>query len=64
MTLWSALTCQRFGHLRPVAAVGEIPDWRKHARQCTGGGGGDRSPETKAVTGYRTPKKEELFSLD
>jgi hypothetical protein len=26
--------------------------------------GGDRSPITKALTGYRTPKKRALFSLE
>ena len=53
--LWSALTCQRFGNRRPVAAVlshtglsvsrntSSIPNY------C------DRLQKTKAVTGHRTP---------
>jgi hypothetical protein len=54
-TLWSALTCQRFGRLRPVAVV----TWNNRLFSAVGYSivqdGGDRSPKTKAVTGHRTP---------
>jgi hypothetical protein len=48
--LWSAVTCYRFGLRRPVAVV-----LRDMCCVYTGDGG-DRSPNTKAVTGPRTPK--------
>jgi hypothetical protein len=50
---WSALTCQRFGRLRPVAVIGEIT--KPVQSRSVVEDGGDRSPKTKAVTGYRTP---------
>jgi hypothetical protein len=45
--LWSALTCQRFGRLRPVAAFRVS---NACVREC-----GVRPPPAKAVTGHRTP---------
>ena len=54
-SLWSALTSQRFGLRRPVAAVGKITKLEK-VEHPVAKDGGDRSPKTKAVTGYRTPK--------
>jgi hypothetical protein len=57
LTLWSALPCQRFGIRRPVAAV--FAHESSHNSSLTFGSpkdGGDRSPNTKAVTGYRTSK--------
>jgi hypothetical protein len=46
LTLWSALTGQRFGQSRLVAAI-------LNRRQDRG----IRLPQTKAVTGHRTPKR-------
>jgi hypothetical protein len=44
---WSALTCQRFDRLRPVATTVEL----------SYSSFGVKPPQTKAVTGHRTPKK-------
>jgi hypothetical protein len=61
-SLWSALTCQRFGRLRPVAAVDEITKPVQSCRRSLEDGG-DRSPKTKAVTGYRTPNLIDEYRL-
>jgi hypothetical protein len=52
---WSALTCQRFGRLRLVADDSVEYDLRRNANVAEDGG--DRSPETKAVTDHRTPNR-------
>ncbi|MCA1606997.1 MAG: DUF4019 domain-containing protein, partial [Acidobacteria bacterium] len=54
MTIWSALTSQRFGRSRPVASVVQM----NPARNC-----GVKGPKTKAVTGHRTPKSFALVLL-
>jgi hypothetical protein len=46
--LWSAVTCHRFGRLRPVAAWGRL--------EFAAGSAGVKPPQTKALTGQRTPK--------
>jgi len=53
-TLWSALTCQRFGRSRPVATTVRL----KSVKDC-----GVKPPKTKAVTGHRTPKSCALLLL-
>jgi hypothetical protein len=53
-TLWSALTCQRFGRSRPVAAM---------VRRNPGKDHGAKSPKAKAVPGHRTPKRGFLLIL-
>ena len=45
-TVWSALTCKRFGRLRPVAAV-EIFEERRNIRRSPREESGDRSPRPK-----------------
>lgn len=44
---WSALTCQRFGSLRPVAAGDEVAFNRRLRRQVADYQSGDRSPHSK-----------------
>jgi len=46
-TLWSALTCQRFGRSRLVATTSQL----RFLKQC-----GVKPPQTKAATGRRTPR--------
>jgi hypothetical protein len=53
-TLWSALTSQRFGRSRPVAAMIR----RNPRKDC-----GVRPPKAKAVPGHRTPKRCALMLL-
>jgi hypothetical protein len=53
-TLWSALTCQRFGRSRPVAAVVRLNSMK---------GCGAKPPKAKAVPGHRTPKRCALMLL-
>ena len=53
-TLWSALTSQRFGRSRPVAARVR----RNPRKDC-----GVRPPKAKAVPGHRTPKRCALMLL-
>jgi hypothetical protein len=53
--IWSALTCQRFGRSRPVATYG----WLIAGQAC-----GVRPPQTKALTGQRTPIWRESAASD
>ncbi len=53
-------TCRRFGILRPVAAVGVAQQVRSDDRGSRTKDDGDRSPNTKAVTGHRTPKSRNI----
>jgi hypothetical protein len=75
-TFWSALTSQRFGRLRPVAAVRLEYKIRRNAKSVLTEDDGDKSPKTKAVTGgvpgaaaalgcsrHRTPKTCALVLL-
>jgi len=52
--LWSALTSQRFGRSRLVAATVEVDSGRD---------GSVKPPKAKAVTGHRTPKRSFLLVL-
>ena len=53
--LWSALTCQRFAPLRPVATL--LCKTLRHTRQTSRHFESGVNPlQTKAVTGHRTPK--------
>ena len=66
-TPWRALTCQRFGRSRPVAAT----DHRNPRKDCGVKPGSPRGqpawgavpPKGKAVTGRRTPKRCALILL-
>ena len=53
-TLWSALTCQRFGRLRLVATMVGL----NSRKDC-----GVKPPKTKAVTSHRTPKSCALMLM-
>ncbi|MGH9875247.1 MAG: DUF4019 domain-containing protein [Pyrinomonadaceae bacterium] len=53
-TLWSALTCQRFGRSRLVAAMAQMNRAKDR---------GVKPPKAKAVTGHRTPKRYALLFL-
>ncbi len=66
-TPWNALTCQRFGRSRPVAAI----DRRNPGKDCGVMRGSPRGqpawgavpPKGKAVSGHRTPKRCALILL-
>ncbi|MDQ6651474.1 MAG: hypothetical protein M3Y84_01885 [Acidobacteriota bacterium] len=49
--LWSALTCQRFGRSRLVAAMVELR-LRTHRRQAASDQSGDLSPHSKELPLY------------
>ena len=57
-SLWSAVTCYRFGLRRPVGAFFADASRCFHDLEVPRDGG-DRSPPTKALTGQRTPDQNQ-----
>jgi len=56
-TLWSALTCQRFGRSRPVAATVALSQ-SKLRRQAASDQSGDRSPHSKELDLRKGPQSK------